>query len=453
MAIYIRECLTGGEPFYVDWNCTPNSVKESSEQPYNVFAPGSIMADHEALHVGPTRNNTWYTDECLEDCIPSWTYPYARPLIMHHNEKDGRTIGRVVRAHYIKKSSLSNTGALCLRANVPDDEGKKGIKDNTLLTVSIGAIVHEAECSICGHDIANEGQCEHERGAVYDGKTCYWMIKKMEAKELSYVIVPSDPYAQRTSWKEVGQKEIAESMNLTKKGALNIMENMDNKDVTTQESTQVDEEVKNEIETQPEAKPEEVKTEEPKAEKGLDELVKELQKELAEVKKANAILVASLDAEKDKVADYKKQLDAIRDSLTVKEGALQKEIELREGLEQELARFKVSEKVALAESVYELRAKLNKREIAKESLQEKSLEFLTESLEDLKAELEVTESATDETEATDTVKAIQEGAAEVTNPAVVEESTKKPLADVKENASNSNMNVEESLINIFTSLM
>ena len=52
----------------------------------------SIMVDIEGIHVGPTRNFTWYTEEALKNSQKSWSIPYQRPLILHHNEKDGKII-------------------------------------------------------------------------------------------------------------------------------------------------------------------------------------------------------------------------------------------------------------------------------------------------------------------------------------------------------------------------
>ena len=155
----------------------------------------SLMVDIEAIHSIITRNDTLYTENCIKDSIPYWTAPYERPVIMHHNEKDGKIIGRVKAANFIKESERSGTAALELVANIGDEEGKKGIKNGTLATVSIGAIAHDIRCSICGTNLVEEGMCEHDKGEIYDNKRCYWIVNKIEPKEVSYVIVPSDIYA------------------------------------------------------------------------------------------------------------------------------------------------------------------------------------------------------------------------------------------------------------------
>lgn len=212
MAIVIREYL--GSPMGVTENSfTPFSLKENLATDYTI-AEDSIMVDIEGIHVGPTRNFTWYTEQALKGSVKSWTTPYQRPLILHHNEKDGKIIGRVLSAHYTDVNTRSKTGALVFTCNVPEEDGKKGVKDGRLKTVSIGAIAHDVRCSICGHDISQYGECEHERGTEYDGQVCYWMIYEMEAKELSYVIVPSDIYAHNIKvYSPKKNKDITESLN------------------------------------------------------------------------------------------------------------------------------------------------------------------------------------------------------------------------------------------------
>lgn len=87
---------------------------------------------------------------------------------MHHNEKDGQIIGRVHSAEYTEVNTRGNTPALIFTANVGDEEGKKGIKNGTLSTVSIGVIAHDLRCSICNTNLAEEGLCEHEKGEYYE---------------------------------------------------------------------------------------------------------------------------------------------------------------------------------------------------------------------------------------------------------------------------------------------
>ena len=210
MSIVIREYL--GSPMSEnDKAYVPFSLKEGLDAT-TVIADDSVMVDIEGIHVGPTRNFTWYTEEALKSSIPTWTKPYERPLILHHNERDGKIIGRVLNAHYTDLNTRSNTGALVFTCNIPDDDGKKGVKDGRLKTVSIGVIAHDVRCSICGHNISEYGECEHERGVEYDDKVCYWVIHSMEAKELSYVIVPSDIYAHNVKIYSPQDKKVKQDL-------------------------------------------------------------------------------------------------------------------------------------------------------------------------------------------------------------------------------------------------
>ena len=160
----------------------------------SAISPDSKMVDIEGIHSIVTRNFTYNTPTCLKKSAPYWTTPYERPVIMHHNDRDGIQIGRIKVAEYLEETRAKSPGFL-FTCNIGDEAGIKGVKNGTLSTVSIGAVIHKATCSICGQNIAAEGECEHQRGRKYDGKLCYWLMEEMEPKELSYVIVPSDRYA------------------------------------------------------------------------------------------------------------------------------------------------------------------------------------------------------------------------------------------------------------------
>ena len=170
MAIELQEYV-GATAIEVTAPLSKISLQEGYTQTY--IDENSLMVDIEAIHSIVTRNNTLYTPQCIKDSIPYWTAPYERPVIMHHNERDGVIIGRVKSANYIENSERSGTAALELIVNIGDEEGKKGIKNGTLATVSIGAIAHDIKCSICGQNLVEEGLCEHDKGEIYNGKKCY----------------------------------------------------------------------------------------------------------------------------------------------------------------------------------------------------------------------------------------------------------------------------------------
>ena len=178
----------------------------------SAVSPSSINVDIEGIHSIVTRNFTYYSPECLKMSIPYWTSPYEKPVIMHHKDKDGVQIGRVKSVEFLEQSRAGCPGLL-FTCNIGDDAGIKGVKNGTLSTVSIGAVIHKATCSICGQNIAADGECEHKRGKKYDDKLCYWIMEEMEPKELSYVIVPSDKYANTVKIYKPRKNETQESYN------------------------------------------------------------------------------------------------------------------------------------------------------------------------------------------------------------------------------------------------
>lgn len=446
MAIMIKEDLTSSEGLHVLWNYK-GSLQTTESATFDPISPDSIMVDYEAIHVGLTRNFTFYTEEGIRSSVPTWTKPYLRPLIMHHNEKDGKIIGRIHHADYTDKNTLSGTGALLLTANVPDKEGIEGIKDGRLKTTSIGAIVHEAKCSICGQNIAEEGPCEHERGIEYGDKVCYWLITKMEAKELSYVIVPSDIYSQHV---KVYQPEKGK-MNQIKEAFIEGELNMEDDITKVAESTVVDE---NGQAAAPVAAPavdtskfeEEIAT--LKQDKSaLEEKVRVLEKTITDEQAAKADLVKTLEATQVLLAKANEDVVKVKTALTTKEEALAKEISLRESLETQLVNDKVNKRNELVESVIALRTQLNKRVIAKEDLEKKSDDFLQESLMDLQEEIKA-EPATPIQ-----VQEQLETLPQVTNPGIVENIEENNPTHVKEEKAVSNINVEEALADLMSAIM
>lgn len=192
MAIEIREEVDAQIKF------VPNYIpsKDLNESlSVNPISEDSIMVDIEGIHSVITRNLNYYEPHCLEISVPRWTEPYERPLIMHHKEQDGVTIGRIKQCTYVDSCERTKGPGLVFTCNVGNKDGIEGIKNGTLVTTSIGVMVRDLRCSICGKNLAEEGECEHVKGQRYDGKLCFWIIKDMEPKELSYVIVPSDKYA------------------------------------------------------------------------------------------------------------------------------------------------------------------------------------------------------------------------------------------------------------------
>lgn len=456
----------------------------------------SLMVDIEAIHSRVTRNNTYYSPECLKESIPYWTAPYERPVIMHHNEKDGVIIGRVKAAEYTETDTRSETPALLLTANIGDEEGKKGIKNGTLSTVSIGVIAHDLRCSICGQNLAEEGACEHERGEVYviDGeqKLCYWIINKMEPKEVSYVIVPSDIYAHNirvypaTNKKKGEVKESVDNynpfqdlLNSTKEIVDSIQES-----ASTQEGTQVDEEVKDGQKAQkPDVTPEdntEDKTEgenkepenkddnkapqtddskegeaeedkkkpegeEPEGKDNKDEADnKDDESKKSTEDDENKDESEELKAAKQKIVELEKEIATLKADKTKLTKKAEDEKKLRESAEIQLVEYKAKEKKSLAEQVNTLRTNLHLAVLEESAL-----------LESSEVELKATIKQLNEfTQAQKQVFGVQT----ITSPVAVSEAqdnTSKEnnkVTDVKESTESSNKSLEDQYIDLFKNI-
>lgn len=295
----------------------------------------NLIVEIEALHDEITGNYVLYTDEALGD-FETWVSPYKKPAILHHKDEDGKIVGRVLEAKKIPSVIKPGLNALWLKARITDNEMIEGIKDGTYLTTSVGAKGNHVECSICGHRIDSGYACQHKKGKMYKGKLCYWIVKRMTAKEISFVIVPSDKYSQ-------------------------IVKFYDDDSTTIVEDTP--------------------------AQKG-DGKDMELQEALDKIK--------ALEAEN---AAYATKVQAAEASLQESEEKLSEEVALREGLESEIQEIRLAEKQVTIASIIELREKLGMRQIDKEALETKSDIYLKEALTDLTEELNFKESENQEPEA------------------------------------------------------
>ena len=347
----------------------------------SAVSPSSINVDIEGIHSIVTRNFTYYSPECLKMSIPYWTSPYEKPVIMHHKDKDGVQIGRVKSVEFLEQSRAGCPGLL-FTCNIGDDAGIKGVKNGTLSTVSIGAVIHKATCSICGQNIAADGECEHKRGKKYDDKLCYWIMEEMEPKELSYVIVPSDKYANTVKIYKPRKNETQESYNegdvdktmdmfkdldlsmaQPEPKAQEAVEEKKEPEKAEPEAPEVEPAVEPEPEVEPVKEPEQPKEEEKEEKK----------EEPKEEEKSKEELL-------DLVKQYKKQVDDLLEDVKYLKAKLDKERGFKEALELELLEIKQLNKMHLVEQVCGLRRELGLREEAVEDLMMLSEESLNSSI-------------------------------------------------------------------------
>ena len=471
VAIEIKEYV-GHQFTSVNGSNNPFELTEGHVETY--VAEDSIMVDIEAIHSRVTRNNTYYSPKCLKESVPYWTHPYKVPVIMHHNEKDGQIIGRVHSVEYTEVDTRGNTPALVFTANVGDEEGKKGIKNGTLSTVSIGVIAHDLRCSICGTNLAEEGLCEHEKGEYYDvdgeQQLCYWIIEKMEPKEVSYVIVPSDAYAHNLRVYDAVKKkksEVKESVEFNNPFA-ELIEATKVKVEDAKEGKQIDEEVGktadvNKSEEKPEDKAieneniegqtQEPNTEENKEQETDKETSKEEEKETSEEEKqeepkkeeASKEDSEELKLAKEKIAQLEKELEDTKAEKAKLENKLEKVKETKESVEKELVKLKAEKKKQLVETISELRSQLSLPKEDETALMESSEESLQLTIKSLNEFTQVQKTAFG-LQTLNSPVAVSESK----DNTAVEKTNKK--TDVKESIDKSNKTLEDKIINLMENL-
>ena len=373
MAIEIKEYVgfSSSQPTNHSGIIVQESIAATAT-PQQMISPNSLMVEIEGIHSDVlTINCTKYSEECLKKSIPYWTSPYEKAVIMHHNDEDGQIIGRVKKAEIID-SKRSGTPAINFTCNIGDENGIKGIKNGTLATVSIGAVAYDVRCSICGENVA-VCDCEHERGCVYDGKLCYWTIEEMEPREVSYVILPSDKYAQTMKVYKPGKKELKESVEVRKRMSVcdeilkQLTEGVD--DEAVKDKVVIDEEVKDKKDEDEKKEAEEKPVVDEEKEDEVDEEKKEgkdeekaEEKEEEEKEEDDDDKKSDEDDNKDEedsnkedrdaiIEDLKKELAELKSELDKVKKQLKETKKLKEKVDLELAKFKVQEKVNVARDI------------------------------------------------------------------------------------------------------
>ena len=459
MAIMIHEYLDGnggiGAAMTEVANYTQGiSVTEGAAE--NNIAPDSLMVDIEAIHAMPhaTRNYTRYSEKCLKNSVPGWTQPYPRPLIKHHNEKDGDIIGRVISAEYKTRDTFSNTPALLLTVNVPGEQAKADVKNGLNRTVSIGVIAEDVRCSICGKQIeldddGNVISCEHQRGHVYGKETAYWDIHSMEPKEVSYVVVPSDMFAGNVRsypatkaapprvTESLDDDIVAGTIDNTSKGE---SDNMDIKEMEAK--VQAAEKKATDLEAGLKAMTESKGALDAKV-KELTDAAAESTKKIEAAEKANADLTAKIEALEAAKAELETKVKDMTEAAKAQEEKMAEEVKMKEGLESELSSTKVSLKESLIDNLQSLRKLTGKSELDADKLKNREESSIRDSINDLKLEMAESVAGKEEKELP--------APGSVKNPAMTEEAKESTPAgtSVKESADNSNVDLKAGLENIF----
>jgi len=193
----------------------PIRMKEGARERARIMITDAADGDEllvviEATHSGiKTRNNTRYRPEWMARNVTTWTHPYEKPVLAHH-DKMGEPLGRVKQAMYVDTPELALDGGPdghCeLLVSVRDKSAIEKLLDGRYTTVSIGARSSDVVCSVCEVNLAEDEMCPHVKGKQYevDGekRECIWDIGELTYDEKSFVNVPADPHAKvKQMWK------------------------------------------------------------------------------------------------------------------------------------------------------------------------------------------------------------------------------------------------------------
>lgn len=350
MALYLKE-FVGSKSEQVIWNYTPEEVqKPDLNLTEGTFSSvGGLHLLIEGIHSVITRNDTFYTDNAMKKSESLWVHPYLRPMILNHNEVDGKIVGRIHDANFAH-SNKSGTGCLNFDVVITDEDTKEQVHDKRLLTTSIGVIVHDCKCSICNQNLATDGMCEHERGETYEGKRCYWIIEEFEPKELSFVIVPSDIYSAIVKINEINRNTFFEAAN-NAANSISISEGLNN----------------------------------------IENIKEEPKKMSVELQEKLSTAEAKLVTSEAKLITAEAKLATVEQKIETTEASLSTEKILNQELQAENQSLRESLIESLVESVCRLRKSLG-RESNSDALKQRTAEVLQSNIEDLKEELAVKEA-------------------------------------------------------------
>lgn len=156
-----------------------------------------ILTEIAAIHVGLTGNFNMYTEEALQQSVKSWIDPYAKPILLNHDDLSD-PMGRVMAARMQKETD--GTPYIQLQTAITSPAAIERVLDERYITGSVGGKSEIAMCSICGTDWAQaEGMsapCRHKRGKVYEGKLAYFELGGISWREYSFVNIPGDKKSQ-----------------------------------------------------------------------------------------------------------------------------------------------------------------------------------------------------------------------------------------------------------------
>ena len=137
----ITESLTNGricETFDIEVKDVKESVTlkegKTNTASDNKSLPSRVQVTVEAIHAGMTKNKTFYPAGNLLASVESWTKPYPKPVLTHHNT-GGEAVGRVVDAQFKNSVLKQDSQTIQLTLDISDPETIQKVLDKRYMTM------------------------------------------------------------------------------------------------------------------------------------------------------------------------------------------------------------------------------------------------------------------------------------------------------------------------------
>lgn len=173
----------------------PAGVTPSAEDMEAVNAQARGPLEPEDVYIFRVKAADTHVDRDFErfspECIRGLAGLYTgKTFLLDHVWSAHSQTARIFRAE--ARDEEDGSCSLILSCYVIREGNEKliaAIEGGILREVSVGCAVKKTTCSICGADFS---QCEHQRGATYDGVLCVAVLSEpTDAYEVSFVAVPA----------------------------------------------------------------------------------------------------------------------------------------------------------------------------------------------------------------------------------------------------------------------
>jgi len=154
-------------------------------------------------------NSLLYTIDAATTGGKSWTTPYKKPQLLHH-DKHKDAVGRVMAYTIEDKATVKGEPKdfIKLKVRVTDSDAISKVIKGIYYTCSVGSSTSSVRCSICDQVLTTDGLCEHEKGTMFEGKRVYWIVDNISYRENSFVNNPADSYSRIVSI-DIGDGQMA----------------------------------------------------------------------------------------------------------------------------------------------------------------------------------------------------------------------------------------------------